>query len=63
MQVYEKYYKTFMGMKKAEIINEGVTLGVWANREGNKVALMKWKKWELAGHLAGRLNRLEKLGY
>ena len=60
---YTNYYNKFMGMKKAEIINEGITWGIWANTEGNKAELMKWKKVLLARSLADRLERLEKRGY
>lgn len=63
MRTFDKYFATFMGMKKTEIINEGITWGVWANVESNKVALMKWKKVLLARHLADRLERLENKGY
>ena len=63
MPTFEQYLETFMGMKKAEIINEGIVWGVWANIESNKVALMKWKKVLLARHLADRLVRLANKGY
>lgn len=61
--MFETYYNNLMGMKKAEIINEGITWGIWANTEGNKTELMKWKKVLLARHLADRLDRLETRGY
>ena len=63
MTTFEQYLENLMGMKKAEIINEGITWGIWANTEGNKAALMKWKKVLLARCLADRLERLEKRGY
>lgn len=63
MTTFEQYLENLMGMKKAEIINEGITWGIWANTEGNKVELMKWKKVLLARSLADRLERLEKRGY
>ena len=44
MTNFEQYLENLMGMKKAEIINEGITWGIWANTEGNKAELMKWKK-------------------
>lgn len=44
MTTFEQYLENLMGMKKAEIINEGITWGIWANTEGNKAELMKWKK-------------------
>ena len=56
-------YSQSDSMKKAEIINEGITWGIWANTEGNKAELMKWKKVLLARCLADRLERLEKRGY
>ena len=49
MTTFEQYLENLMGMKKAEIINEGITWGIWANTEGNKAELMKWKKVLLAG--------------
>ena len=61
MTNFEQYLENLMGMKKAEIINEGITWGIWANTEGNKAELMKWKKVLLARSLADRLGRLEKL--
>ena len=36
MTTFEQYLENLMGMKKAEIINEGITWGIWANTEGNK---------------------------
>lgn len=63
MTNFEQYLENLMGMKKAEIINEGITWGFWANTEGNKAELMKWKKVLLARSLADRLERLEKRGY
>lgn len=63
MTNFEQYLENLMGMKKAEIINEGITWGIWANTEGNKTELMKWKKVLLARSLADRLERLEKRGY
>lgn len=59
MTNFEQYLENLMGMKKAEIINEGITWGIWANTEGNKAELMKWKKVLLARSLADRLERLE----
>lgn len=63
MTNFEQYLENLMGMKKAEIINEGITWDIWANTEGNKAELMKWKKVLLARSLADRLERLEKRGY
>lgn len=63
MTTFEQYLENLMGMKKAEIINEGITWGIWANTESNKAELMKWKKVLLARSLADRLERLEKRGY
>lgn len=63
MTNFEQYLENLMGMKKAEIINEGITWGFWADTEGNKAELMKWKKVLLARSLADRLERLEKRGY
>jgi hypothetical protein len=63
MTNFEQYFEKLMGMKKAEIINEGITWGFWANTEGNKAELMKWKKVLLARSLADRLERLERRGY
>lgn len=61
--MFDTYYNRLMTMKKAEIIREGMTWGVWANRESNFEALMKWKKTLLARHLADRLDRLVNRGY
>lgn len=63
MTTFEQYLENLMGMKKAEIINEGITWGIWANTEGTKVELMKWKKVLLARSLADRLVRLQNRGY
>lgn len=63
MTNFEQYLENLMGMKKAEIIDEGITWGFWADTEGNKAELMKWKKVLLARSLADRLERLEKRGY
>ena len=63
MTTFEQYLENLMCMKKAEIINEGITWGIWANTESNKAELMKWKKVLLARSLADRLERLEKRGY
>lgn len=63
MTNFEQYLENLMGMKKAEIINEGITWGIWANTKGNKAELMKWKKVLLARSLADKLERLEKRGY
>lgn len=60
---FNTYYNNLMLMKKADIIREGITWGIWANTEGNKAELMKWKKVLLARSLADRLERLEKRGY
>lgn len=60
---FNKYYERLMGMKKAEIIREGITWDIWANTEGNVKELMSWKKILLARHLADRLVRLELRGY
>ena len=63
MDNYETYYNKLMGMKKAAIITEGQTWGIWANSQSTADCLMKWKKPLLAGILAGRLCRLENRGY
>ena len=63
MTTFEQYFEHFMSMKKAKIIDEGITWGIWANVESNKAALMKWKKVLLARHLADRLVRLQNRGY
>ena len=63
MTNFEQYLENLMGMKKAEIINEGITWGIGENTEGNKAELMKWKQVLLARSLADRLERLEKRGY
>ena len=63
MTTFEQYLENLMGMKKAEIINEGIAWGIWANTECNKAELMTWKKVLLARCLADRLERLEKRGY
>lgn len=63
MTTFEQYLENLMGMKKAEIINEGITWGIWANTKGNKAELMKWKKVLLARSLADRLVRLQNRGY
>lgn len=63
MTNFEQYFENFMSMKKAKIIDEGITWGVWANVESNKAALMKWKKVMLARCLADRLVRLQNRGY
>ena len=61
--MFETYYNNLIGMKKAEIINEGIAWGIWVDTERNKVELMKRKKIPLARHLADRLDRLETRGY
>lgn len=63
MTNFEQYLENLMGMKKAEIINEGITWGIWANTEGCVKELMSWKKILLARSLADRLVRLELRGY
>ena len=63
MTTFEQYFENLMGMRKAEIIEEGITWDIWANTESNKAALMKWKKVLLASHLADRLVRLQNRGY
>ncbi len=63
MTNFEQYFENFMSMKKAKIINEGITLGVWVNTESNKAVLMKWEKVMLARCLADRLVRLQNRGY
>ena len=63
MTTFEQYFEHFMSMKKARIIDEGMTWNVWANTESNKTALMKWKKVLLARCLADRLVRLQNRGY
>ncbi len=60
---FNKYYERLMGMKKADIIREGITWDIWANTPGNVKELMSWKKILLARHLADRLVRLELRGY
>lgn len=44
MANFEQYLENLMSMKKAKIIDEGITWGVWANTASNKAALMKWEK-------------------
>lgn len=63
MTNFEQYFENFMSMKKAKIIDEGITWGVWANTASNKAALMKWEKVMLARCLADRLVRLQNRGY
>ena len=63
MTNFEQYFENLMSMKKAKIIDEGITWGVWANTESNKAALMKWEKTLLARYLADRLVRLQNRGY
>ena len=63
MTTFEQYFEHFMSMKKARIIDEGMTRNVWANTESNKAALMKWEKVLLARCLADRLVRLQNRGY
>lgn len=63
MTTFEQYFEHFMSMKKARIIDEGMTRGVWVNTESNKAALMKWEKVMLARCLADRLVRLQNRGY
>lgn len=63
MTNFEQYLENLMGMKKAEIINEGITWSIWANTEGCVKELMSWKKILLARSLADRLVRLELRGY
>lgn len=63
MTNFEQYLENLMGMKKAEIINEGITWGFWADTPGNIKELMTWKKVLLARSVADRLVRLELRGY
>ena len=63
MTTCEQYFEHFMSMKKARIIDEGMTWNVWANTKSNKAALMKWEKVLLARCLADRLVRLQNRGY
>ena len=63
MTTFEQYLENLMGMKKAEIINEGITWGIWANTGGHIAEKKKKKKVLLARCLADRLERLEKRGY
>lgn len=63
MTNFEQYLENLMGMKKAEIINEGITWGIWANTPGNIKELMTWKKVLLARSVADRAVRLELRGY
>lgn len=63
MTNFEQYFENFMSMKKAKIIDEGITWGIWANVESNKAALMKWEKVMSARCLADRLVRLQNRGY
>ena len=60
---FNTYYERLMGMKKAEIIREGITWGFWADNAGCVKELMSWKKILLARSLADRLARLELRGY
>lgn len=63
MTNFEQYFENFMSMKKAKIIDEGITWGIWANVESSKAALMKWEKVMLARCLADKLVRLQNRGY
>ena len=63
MTTFEQYFEHFMSMKKARIIDEGMTWNVWADTKSNKAALMKWEKVLLARCLADRLVRLQNRGY
>lgn len=63
MTTFENYYEKFIEMKKAEIIREGQTWGIWAGYQSTTAALMKWTKNSLARCLADRLVRLEVRGY
>ena len=63
MTTFEQYFENLMGMKKTEIIDEGIIWDIWANTESNKAALMKWEKVLLASYLSGRLVRLQNRGY
>ena len=63
MTTFEQYFEHFMSMKKARIIDEGMTRNIWTNTESNKAALMKWEKVLLARCLADRLVRLQNRGY
>ncbi len=63
MANFDQYLENLMDMKKVEIINEGITWGIWADTESNKAELMKWKKVLLARCLADKLERLQNRGY
>ena len=63
MTTFEQYFEHFMSMKKARIIDEGMTWNVWANTKSNKAALMKWEKVLLARCLEDCLVKLQNSGY
>lgn len=63
MTIFDYYLENLMNMKKAEIINEGIVQGIWADTKGNKAELMKWKKVLLARCLADRVERMVNRGY
>lgn len=52
----------FMVFTKAQIVDFGITNGVWAESARNHL-VKTWAKDILASVLAGRLNRLQSLGY
>lgn len=62
-EIFDRYLDRLMEMKKAEIINEGITWGFWADRPASRAELMKWTKRGLARTLADRLTRKEVRGY
>lgn len=61
--MFETYYNNLMTMKKADIIKEGVTWGIFDSYESTIKSLMKWNKILLARKVADSLERLETRGY
>lgn len=61
--MFETYYNNLMGMKKMDIIREGITWGFFMNSESTVNSLMKWSKVLLARKVADRMVRLEARGY
>ena len=61
--MFETYYNNLMGMKKADIIREGMTWGFFSNTQSNFDSMMKWNKQTLARKVADRMVRMETRGY
>ena len=61
--MFETYYNNLMGMKKIDIIKEGITWFFFANYESTINSLMKWNKTVLARKVADQMVRLETRGY